>query len=1245
MLSDSDEDFDGADEEEEEESDSGSEFEVESSEEEEEEEETESESEFETKPKKPKKRPAASSRSAPSSKPSCGTGFSVGGNASPARRAVNPAPLPAAGGARVAGAAKAFADRMDAGAGSPRGGGDSVAAGDLTAGLAGPARYADRERRLFPWLHVTRRRDARGRLVTDDGYDPSTLRLPPAFPKCVDAEGRPFAVSPGQAQWWRFKAQHFDSVIMFKMGKFYELFEMDAHVGAADLGLAYMKGEQPHCGFPEKNYAANAERLARAGHRVVVVEQVETPAQLAARRAKGAKDQVVAREKVGVLTRGTLVDAAMTEASPDAAYVAALVEIPFDERDEDDGDDGGDEDSDGPWIGACAVDCAAGRFLVGAWRDDTALTGARATLAALRPVEIVAPPGGLGAACAAAVRDTAPDAVVRRRRGDDAAARDDTAAGALELFRQGGYFSRNDARGPSTPSKRATTGDLAPHGALPPVLAAFAAELNGSRHRDAALGAFGAMTRYLRDAMLDEDLVPLGRVERLPGPRDAARWAHGGFVHLDAAALAGLEILEDSGGGVAGSLLHTLDRCASAGGRRLLRRWVTRPLRSAAAVKARQEAVADLRGAGLDAMGRARALMRKAPDMERAVARLVSVAGGRGRDAVHVVLYEDAARERLRGFLAALDAVKAAAEAANAFDAATRDRLASPALLRLVTPAGDGADTRMDVQDDPDAERFRIERSEKHQEHSCSAAQLAAIGGVSMPSLDATLGFFERAFDWDAARASGRVEPKPGADAAVDAADARLAAADEALDAWLSGARATLGGGRDAAAFASANKDTHLVEVPDRLASRVPGTWSREGKRKGFERFDAPDLARLRVERAEAEEARELALAGVLRTLTVAFCAEWPRWRAAAEAAAALDALSSLAVAAEELAATCADTCTPEVRESTGFEGELPFFRADRLRHPCVGSLAAGNAFVPNDVRLGGAADRRTGEGVEGVEPKASKSRSPPLTLLTGPNMGGKSTLLRQVCLAAVMAHVGADVPARSLAMSACDAVYVRMGARDDVAGGRSTFMVELAETASMLRRCTKDSLVALDELGRGTSTSDGFAIASAVVDALARVGARTLFATHYHRLAEEHERGDDEARLADARRDGGEHCETTSAETVALAHMGCDVRREPGAGDGSISNVFAERVTFLYTLEKGSCPKSYGVNVARLAGLPDSVLLAAAKRSAALEAEALARRRRGDAERVVRAAKSAADAQDERALAAAWREAKRAAA
>jgi DNA mismatch repair protein MSH6 len=493
----------------------------------------------------------------------------------------------------------------------------------------------------------------------------------------------------------------------------------------------------------------------------------------------------------------------------------------------------------------------------------------------------------------------------------------------------------------------------------------------------------------------------------------------------------------------------------------------------------------------------------------------------------------------------------------------------------------------------------------------------------------------------------------------VDAADERLSLADAALETWLRDARSILGGGRDSCSFVSANKDTHLVEVPDRLASRVPSDWSREGKRKGFERFDAPDLALLRAERADAEEARELALAGVLRTLTASFCEEWPRWRRAADAAAALDALSSLAVAAEELAATCADTCTPDVRETN--HSSPPFFRADKLRHPCViSSLAAGTAFVPNDVRLGGrltggddASDANANANANATANATANANArddtqegvPMITLLTGPNMGGKSTLLRQVCLAAVMAHVGADVPAKSLTMSACDAVYVRMGARDDVAGGRSTFMVELSETASMLRRCTENSLVALDELGRGTSTSDGFAIASAVVHALASVGARTLFATHYHRLAEEHERDAEDARLE---RFGAEGDVTVEKKkTVALAHMGCDVRQE-GSGDESDGSDGYERVTFLYTLEKGSCPKSYGVNVARLAGLPENVLVAAARRSAALEAEALARRRRGDAERaaargrVVRAAVGAAENGDDAALAAAWREAKR---
>ena len=205
--------------------------------------------------------------------------------------------------------------------------------------------------------------------------------------------------------------------------------------------------------------------------------------------------------------------------------------------------------------------------------------------------------------------------------------------------------------------------------------------------------------------------------------------------------------------------------------------------------------------------------------------------------------------------------------------------------------------------------------------------------------------------------------------------------------------------------------------------------------------------------------------------------------------------------------------------------------------------------------------------------------------------MGGKSTYLRQVCLAAIMAHVGADVPAASFEMTAMDAVFARAGAKDNLAGGQSTFMVELSETGAMLRRATKHSLVALDELGRGTATADGAAIAHAVATHLVDARCRTLFSTHYHRLADDHARD----------------------PNVALAHMACRVESpRERAGESSYGR---ETVTFLYTLASGACPRSYGVNVARLAGLPERVCLAAARRAAHLEDGDLEKLSLGDAE------------------------------
>ncbi|MDQ3907694.1 MAG: DNA mismatch repair protein MutS, partial [Acidobacteriota bacterium] len=206
-------------------------------------------------------------------------------------------------------------------------------------------------------------------------------------------------------------------------------------------------------------------------------------------------------------------------------------------------------------------------------------------------------------------------------------------------------------------------------------------------------------------------------------------------------------------------------------------------------------------------------------------------------------------------------------------------------------------------------------------------------------------------------------------------------------------------------------------------------------------------------------------------------------------------------------------------------------------RHPVI-EAHADAPFVPNDLYMNNSTDR--------------------LLIITGPNMGGKSTCLRQVALISILAQAGSFVPATSARLPVLDRVWTRVGASDDLARGRSTFMVEMTETAAILHNATPRSLVLLDEIGRGTATFDGLSIAWAVAEYLhdsPEHAAKTLFATHYHELTE----------LAE---------------------------RLPGAQNYRIR--VAERegeVVFLYRIERGRASKSYGIEVARLAGLPPDVL------------------------------------------------------
>jgi DNA mismatch repair protein MutS len=322
------------------------------------------------------------------------------------------------------------------------------------------------------------------------------------------------------------------------------------------------------------------------------------------------------------------------------------------------------------------------------------------------------------------------------------------------------------------------------------------------------------------------------------------------------------------------------------------------------------------------------------------------------------------------------------------------------------------------------------------------------------------------------------------------------------------------------------------IEVTQGQLDKVPVEYKRRQTMKNAERYITPELKTFEDKALAAGEralAREKALYDALLEGLNAHLAQL---QAIADAAAELDALAALAASAEAL-----DLARPE------FTTEERIDIADG-RHLVVESQV--EHFIPNDTSL---------------------ARARQLLLITGPNMGGKSTYMRQVAQIALLAYCGSFVPARSACLGPLDRIFTRIGASDDLAGGRSTFMVEMTEAAAILNNATPKSLVLVDEIGRGTSTFDGLALAYAIARHLAEtVRCYTLFATHYFELTQ----------LAG------------SLANVANVHLDAVEHKD--------------RIVFLHRLEGGPADRSYGIHVAHLAGIPRDVVRAARKHLAELE-------------------------------------------
>ncbi len=342
----------------------------------------------------------------------------------------------------------------------------------------------------------------------------------------------------------------------------------------------------------------------------------------------------------------------------------------------------------------------------------------------------------------------------------------------------------------------------------------------------------------------------------------------------------------------------------------------------------------------------------------------------------------------------------------------------------------------------------------------------------------------------------------------------------------------------------------YYIEISKSNLHAVPADYHRKQTIAGGERFITPALKEYEEKVLGADERileREIE---ILDTLRRAVAAEAPRIQQSARALAALDVLASLAEVASNN-----NYIKPHVHDGDEMivaDGRHPVVE----RHAAPGSGAAGaDGFVPNDITLNGTSSQ--------------------LVILTGPNMGGKSTYLRQTALLCLMAQAGSFVPAREAKIAVVDRIFARVGASDNIARGQSTFMVEMQETANILHQATARSLVVLDEIGRGTATFDGLSIAWAVAEYLAtnsRVRPKTLFATHYHELTD----------LADA--------------TPGVVNFHVAVRE------------WKDDIVFLRKIVPGRSDRSYGIQVARLAGLPATVIDRAREILHALERDELAR-------------------------------------
>lgn len=624
--------------------------------------------------------------------------------------------------------------------------------------------------------------------------------------------------------------------------------------------------------------------------------------------------------------------------------------------------------------------------------------------------------------------------------------------------------------------------------------------------QDSATLAAAGLMAYLTNSLLSERLLPMALWSVLDGAASkAAGPGPAPRMVLDATALAAIEVVETLEGRYEGCLLSFLDHTSTPMGYRLLRQWVCAPLYDLEEIGQRQEAVEFFLQRGELAQQLRQSLKK-------------CIAGTK--------IPVDLERATSRIWSYALQAERKAVM----YEDVTARRLGHFVELMEAFEQCYNLLTSAFPKDLPG----RLARVAKPQKE-----------GGTLPELLPTICRLKGALvQTPMEKGNGsKFRPQDGADPVYDEKCRQIRSTQQELEKELEGLRQKY----PKVSFCFMHRMPgyrYEVECDEQAIGSHAKNLDVSYRSKGKLRFYTPRIKELLAQLEHLEDQREDCIFPFLSKLFRDFHSHQASFRALIRCVSEVDALLSLSAASKAL---CGASCRAEL---VALEDSAPATVELRgCRHPVV-AAKMGNAFVPNDTLM-------------------NSCDVPGILIVTGPNMGGKSTVLRQTCVAVIMAQMGCRVNAEKCRLSPVKRIFTRIGAYDAVLEGKSTLLTELEETAALLAHGTPRSLAVLDELGRGTATFDGAAIASAVLKELKTVGCPVLFATHYHPVSKK---------------------AVEDTAKVAPFHMAA-----------SVNNVTNE-MTFLYKFLPGLCPASHGHNVAQIAGLPEKVLAEARKRSAEFE-------------------------------------------